>query len=59
MGLSFWHILVVALVIFIFFGAGKFPRAMEDLARGVKAFKKGLKDEDESAKASTAKNKEG
>ena len=47
MGLSFWHVLVVIVVIFLLFGAGRFPKAMEGLAKGVKAFKKGMKDEEE------------
>jgi len=52
MGLtSIWHILVVIVVIFLLFGAGRLPRVMEDLAKGLKAFKKGLKDEDDGKPA--------
>lgn len=40
-----WQILLIVLVILLLFGAGKLPRIMGDLAQGVKAFKKGLKDE--------------
>jgi sec-independent protein translocase protein TatA len=46
MGISIWHILVVALVVFLLFGAGRVPRMMEDLAKGIKSFKKGLADDD-------------
>lgn len=46
MGISIWQILVVLLIILILFGAGKLPRVMGDLARGIKSFKSGLKDED-------------
>lgn len=46
MGISIWQILVVLLIILILFGAGKLPRVMGDLARGIKSFKTGLKDED-------------
>lgn len=49
MGLSLWHLLVVILVIVILFGPGRLPRAMEDLAKGVKAFRSGLKDEDDKS----------
>ena len=49
MGLSFWHIVVVLLVVLIVFGAGKLPQVMGDLAKGVKAFKAGLKDEESAA----------
>ncbi len=43
---SLWHWLVVLLVVVLVFGAGKLPRAMGDLAKGVKAFKKGLSEEE-------------
>ena len=46
MSLGWTEILLVALVIFLFFGAGKLPRLMGDFADGIKAFKKGMKDED-------------
>jgi len=50
-GLSFWHILIVILVIVLLFGAGKIPRLMKDLGTGIKAFKGGIKDEPEADKA--------
>jgi sec-independent protein translocase protein TatA len=40
------HWLLVLLVIVIIFGAGRLPSVMGDLAKGVKAFRSGLKDED-------------
>lgn len=45
--MSLVHWLVVALVIIVIFGAGKLPRVMGDLAEGIKAFKRGMKDEDD------------
>lgn len=50
MGLSIWHLLVVALLVFLFFGAGRLPRVMEDIAKGIKGFKKGLADDDVTPK---------
>ncbi len=44
MGISFWHIVIVVLVVVLLFGAGKIPRLMKDLGSGITAFKKGLKD---------------
>lgn len=44
MGISFWHIVVVLLVVVLLFGAGKIPRLMKDLGSGITAFKRGLKD---------------
>ena len=46
---SFWHILVVALVVILLFGTGRLPRLMEDLGKGINSFKKGLKEEDAPA----------
>ena len=46
---SIWHLLILAVVVLVFFGgAGKIPRLMGDMAKGVKAFKSGLKEEDEA-----------
>ncbi len=42
---SFWHWLIVLLVILIIFGAGKLPRVAGDLASGIKNFRKGMKEE--------------
>lgn len=51
---SIWHWVIVLVIVLLLFGAGKLPRLMGDMAKGVKAFKQGLKDEDE-AKAAEAK----
>ncbi len=48
MGISIWHLLVVALVVALLFGKGRISSLMEDLGKGVSSFKKGLKDEDEA-----------
>ncbi len=53
---SIWHWIIVLLIVLLLFGAGKLPKVMGDLAKGVKSFKAGLKDEDEAADpAATAK----
>ncbi len=41
------QIIVVLLLIVMFFGASRVPGIAENLAKGIKSFKKGLKDEDE------------
>lgn len=47
---SFWHILLLALVVLILFGGrGRFSDVMGDFAKGLKNFKKGLADEDPPA----------
>ena len=47
MGLGLPEILLILLVVVILFGAGKLPRVMEDMGKGMKAFKKGMNDADE------------
>ena len=45
---SLMHWMIVLLVVLLLFGAGKLPRVMGDFAKGIKAFKAGMKDEDEA-----------
>ncbi len=45
-----YQILLILLIVLIIFGAGKLPRVMGDLARGIKNFKHGLKDEEDKPK---------
>ncbi len=44
---SIGHWLIVLIIVLLLFGANKIPKLMGDMAKGVKAFKHGLKDEDE------------
>lgn len=43
---SLMHWVVVLFIILIIFGAGKLPRVMGDFAKGIKAFKSGMKEEE-------------
>jgi len=48
--LSIWHWLVVLAVgLLLFGGRGKLTNVMGDFAKGIKAFKAGMKDEEEPA----------
>jgi sec-independent protein translocase protein TatA len=49
MGLSGWHLLILALIaVLIFGGSGRISSLMGDMAKGIKSFRKGLsEDEDE------------
>lgn len=47
---SIWQLLLVVVVIFVIFGAGKLPKVMGDLGKGVKNLRDGLKGEDEKKK---------
>lgn len=44
MGLGFGEMAVLLAIVLVIFGAGKLPSAMSDIAKGVRAFKSGLKD---------------
>jgi len=46
---SLMHWIVVLAIILILFGAGKLPRVMGDFAKGIKAFKAGMKEEEDEA----------
>ncbi len=48
---SFAHWAIVLVVVLIVFGAGRLPKTMGDLAKGVRAFKSGLKDDEVEAGA--------
>ncbi len=58
MGISIWHILVVVLVVFLLFGRGRISGVMEDLAKGIKSFKKGMSDDDVTPKKIEDKQKD-
>ena len=46
-GLSIWHWLLIAVVVAVLFGGrGKLSAIMGDAAKGIKAFKDGMKDDD-------------
>lgn len=48
MGLSGWHLLILALVaLLVFGGSGRISSIMGDVAKGVKSFRKGLSENDE------------
>jgi sec-independent protein translocase protein TatA len=44
---SFWHILILAIIVLLLFGGNRFSAMMSDVAKGLKSFKKGISEEDE------------
>jgi sec-independent protein translocase protein TatA len=52
--LSIWHWIVVIAVVLLIFGRGKISELMGDVAQGIKAFKKGMAD-DEKVEADAKK----
>lgn len=52
---GFWQIVIVILLIVVVFGSGRLPNIAENMAKGLKSFKKGLRDEDEAAAPESGK----
>jgi sec-independent protein translocase protein TatA len=44
--MSIWHWVIVIGVVLLLFGRGKISELMGDVAQGIKAFKKGMSDDD-------------
>ena len=55
---SIWQILIVVIAIFLLFGAGRLPRIMGDLAKGIRSFKDGLNEEDKAKEIENSNKKE-
>ena len=53
-GASIWHWVVVGVVVMLLFGRGKLSELMGDAAKGIKAFKKGMADDEAQASADAA-----
>lgn len=47
--LSIWHWIIVLVVVLLLFGRGKLSELMGDAAKGIKAFKKGMADDEDTA----------
>ena len=48
---SIWHWIVVIVVVLLLFGRNKISDLMGDVAQGIKAFKKGMAEDDKPAEA--------
>ena len=52
---SIWHwLIVLAVVLLLFGGRGKISQIMGDFGKGLKSFKKGVKDDDDEAAAAAS-----
>jgi sec-independent protein translocase protein TatA len=49
-----WGIIVVAVVVILLFGRGKISGMMGEMAQGIKAFQRGMKDDDKPKVIETA-----
>ena len=62
MGISFWQIAIVVVLVVLLFGRGKISSLMGDVAKGIKSFKKGMSSDegtkDEGSKIDLPENKD-
>ena len=56
MSIGIWQIVLILAIVLILFGAGKIPRVMGDVAKGIKSFKKGMSDDNSSGGEGTDNN---
>jgi sec-independent protein translocase protein TatA len=56
-GLSFWHILLFAVVLLLVFGGNRFSAMMGDVAKGLKSFKQGMADDEEEQRKREAQQR--
>ena len=57
MSIGFWQIAIVVVLIVLLFGRGKISDLMGDVAKGIKSFKKGMKDPTQDQTESTSTDK--
>ena len=62
MSIGFWQIAIVVVLVVLLFGRGKISDLMGDVAKGIKSFKKGMKDptldQSESTSSEEKRNKD-
>ena len=54
--IHFNEILVILALILLIFGTGKFPKIMQNLAEGLKSFKKTMNEKDDKKEKTTKKS---
>ena len=56
---SIWHWMVVLMVVLLLFGGGKVSGLMGDFAKGIKAFKKNMAEDDDASMAASVEQSGG
>ena len=54
MSIGFWQIAIVVVLVVLLFGRGKISSLMGDVAKGIKSFKKGMKEPEQDLTESTS-----
>lgn len=55
MGFSIPHLLLILAIVFVIFGAGKLPKVMGDVGKGIRSLREGLKGDEETKTEKGAK----
>ena len=55
MSIGFWQIAIVVVLVVLLFGRGKISDLMGDVAKGIKSFKKGMKDPQDQSESIASK----
>ena len=50
MSIGVWELVLILVIVLLVFGAGKLPKVMNDIGKGMRSLKDGLKDENEAKK---------
>ena len=58
MGIGIWELVLILAIILVLFGAGKLPKVMSDIGRGIKTLRDELKDKDKDNDAKKNKDEE-
>ncbi len=53
---SIWQLIIVLVIVLLLFGRVKIPQLMGDMAKGVKAFKRGMNNKDDENNESKIEN---
>ena len=54
MSIGFWQIAIVVVLVVLLFGRGKISSLMGDVAKGIKSFKKGMSDSDQTSSTTSS-----
>ncbi len=57
MGIGMGELLLILVIVFVLFGAGKLPQVMGEIGKGIKGLKNGLKEEGKSETSQVQNNK--
>lgn len=57
MSIGIWQLVLILLIIFIVFGAGRLPKVMNEIGMGIRSLKEGLKPTASKVKSKRVKNK--